>query len=299
MHRSRRHAARLAAARLAAALLAATGLACDRSSSGSADSTFASDLALAGADTTAQPALQDVAPPPPVIAPDPGALRVEAPGARPPAAGAPPAPGPRPTPPSASAEPAPAPEGNVESAGGEGGGAIGTVPAGSAVRLAAGQRICTSSSRAGDRFTATVTEAVRGSNGAQIPAGSTIVLEATQMRRGANARERPVMGFAVVSLIVEGVTYPVRGEVTEVQVEGASADGAGNAMRKVATGAAIGAILGQITGRDTRSTVGGAAAGAVLGAGAAIVTANFDGCVPGGGRVDVRITEPLQIRVAA
>ncbi|MFL5582731.1 MAG: hypothetical protein ACJ8AO_20395, partial [Gemmatimonadaceae bacterium] len=177
-------------------------------------------------------------------------------------------------------------------------GAVGTIPGGSALRLSAGQRICTSSSRVGDRFTASVTEPVEGANGARIPAGSTLILEATQMRRSENARERPVIGFTVVSLIVGGVTYPVAGEVTQVQVESASSDGGGNAMKKVATGAAIGAIVGQIMGRNTRSTVAGAGAGAVAGGIAAVVTANFDGCVPSGGRVDVRITEPLQVRVA-
>ena len=280
-------------------LLATLLAACGGSDRGErSDTGFASDLALAGADSAAQPALRDAPAAPPVLAPDPGALttptpapRTASPAARTTTPAAPAAPGP--------AAPAPAERtvsGNEVGTEGRAGGAVGTVAGGSVVRLSAGQRICTSTSRVGDRFTAAVTETVEGSNGARIPAGSTLILEATEMRRSENARERPVLGFAVVSIVIAGVTYPVVGEVTQVQVETARSDGGGNAMRKVATGAAIGAIVGQILGRDTRSTVTGAGAGAVAGGIAAVVTANFDGCVPGGGRLDVRITEPLQIK---
>lgn len=292
---------RLAPRHVPRALLVAAApvlLACGGSDAGSADSAFSRDLALAGADTAAQPGLQDVATPPELPRDTTPLTRTPGPAPRP-APATPTSTTPSPAPATVEPGAAESPAGNVTSAGDAGGGSVGTVPGGSTLQLSAGQRVCTSTSRVGDRFTATVREAVEGTNGARIPAGATLVLEATQMRRSNNVRERAVIGFTVVSLIVNGVTYPVVAEVTQVQVEEARSAGEGSGMKKVATGAAIGAIVGQIMGRDTRSTVTGAAAGAVLGAGAAIVTANFDGCVPGGGRVDVRITEPLQVRVAA
>jgi uncharacterized protein YcfJ len=67
-------------------------------------------------------------------------------------------------------------------------------------------------------------------------------------------------------------------------------------VKKVAAGAAIGAVLGQIFGHKTKSTVIGAAAGGAAGAVVASRNANYDGCVPSGGRITIRLTEPLTIQ---
>ncbi|HZJ01025.1 MAG TPA: YMGG-like glycine zipper-containing protein, partial [Gemmatimonadaceae bacterium] len=60
--------------------------------------------------------------------------------------------------------------------------------------------------------------------------------------------------------------------------------------------AAIGAVLGQILGHKTKSTVIGAGAGAAAGAVIANRNADYDGCVPDGGRITIRLTEPLTIQ---
>jgi len=46
-----------------------------------------------------------------------------------------------------------------------------------------GSRICTNTNHVGDRFNATVTQAVVGSNGAVIPAGATASVEVTALKR--------------------------------------------------------------------------------------------------------------------
>jgi hypothetical protein len=55
-------------------------------------------------------------------------------------------------------------------------------------------------------------------------------------------------------------------------------------------------VLGQILGHKTKSTVIGAGAGAAAGAVIANRNADYDGCVPLGGRITIRLTEPLTIQ---
>jgi uncharacterized protein YcfJ len=93
-----------------------------------------------------------------------------------------------------------------------------------------------------------------------------------------------------------GKTYPVTAETTYAQVDQVRAETRGNDTKKVVTGAAIGAVLGQIFGHSTKSTVIGAAGGAAAGAVVANRNANYDGCVPSGGRITIRLTEPLTIQ---
>jgi uncharacterized protein YcfJ len=88
----------------------------------------------------------------------------------------------------------------------------------------------------------------------------------------------------------------VTSETTYAQVDRVRAQSSGETARKVATGAAIGAVLGQILGHKTKSTVIGAGAGAAAGAVIANRNADYDGCVPSGGRITIRLTEPLTIQ---
>ncbi|MBA3646577.1 MAG: hypothetical protein H0W63_10425 [Gemmatimonadaceae bacterium] len=83
--------------------------------------------------------------------------------------------------------------------------------------------------------------------------------------------------------------------VTYAQVDKVRDARRGDDARKVATGAAIGAIAGQIFGHHTKSTVIGAAAGAAAGAIAASVTTPVDGCLPSGGRITLRLNQAVTV----
>jgi uncharacterized protein YcfJ len=85
-------------------------------------------------------------------------------------------------------------------------------------------------------------------------------------------------------------------ETTYAQVDRVRAESRASDTKKVVTGAAIGAVLGQILGHKTKSTVIGAATGAAAGAVVASRNANYDGCVPSGGRITIRLTQPLTIQ---
>jgi hypothetical protein len=264
------------------------------------------DLALANQDTASKPELRDV---PVTSEPQPVASEPE------------PAPAPRrtvapvvrrtiPKRTTTASRPAPAPapaaptvrttaSGNTErvtESGSEG--RLGVVSSGSEISLAAGQRICTNTNSVGDRFTAEIADPVMGANGTVIPVGATAVVSITSLHRSEKAGDDIEIGLRVESIAYGGKTYPVSSETTYAQVDKVRSQSGGETARKVATGAAIGAILGQILGHKTKSTVIGAGAGAAAGAVLANRNADYDGCVPSGGRITIRRTEPLTIHAS-
>lgn len=173
--------------------------------------------------------------------------------------------------------------------------AMGTVSSGSVIGLYAGQRVCTNTNAVGDRFTASVAEAVQGSNGVSIPAGATVVLEITAVKRSTSPNDNIQIEMVPLSIGFNGKSYPVNSIVTYAQVDKVRDATRGDDVRKVATGAAIGAIAGQIFGHRTKSTVIGAAAGAAAGAIAASVMTPVDGCVASGGKITLRLSQAVMI----
>jgi len=299
---------RLSTTAARASLLLATGLvlgACsDRSKTDDAlaqDTSLTRDLALANRDTASQPQLKDVpvqtepvpaqgapesAPRPRVatrtVAPSRGAVR------------RPTATRPQPT------EPAPgtsvvSSSGNTVTAEAPGSErALGTVSVGSSMSFYSGQKVCTNTNAVGDRFTAQIAEPVQGSNGAVIPAGATAVVEITTLHRSQRSSDNIEIGLRVASITFNGKTYPVVSEVSYAQVE--KVRGESNTTGDAIKGAAIGAVLGQILGHRTKSTVIGAVGGAAAGAAIGAANAKVDGCVPSGGRITVKLTQPLVIQ---
>lgn len=285
-----------AAAVLSAALVLA---ACDRGSSGGADSPLAQDTALnrdlllAGRDTAAQPQLRDVpADSSTAAAPAP---RATTPARRPTTPARPAARNPEPRTPST---PVRTSSGNTVTRGssGGGGGAVGTIAAGTTLNLAANQQVCTNTHKVGDRFTANLTSPVSGSNGAVIPAGATVSLTVTRAKRSENANDPIVMEFQVNSVSYGGRTYQLDASVASADVQKVRNQPKSKDAQKVVGGAVAGAIIGQILGKNTKSTVIGAAAGGAAGAAAAAATANYEGCIQSGGGIVITLQDAVQVR---
>jgi len=174
---------------------------------------------------------------------------------------------------------------------------MGTIPAGATLSLASGSKICTNTNHVGDRFNASVTNAVVGSNGAVIPAGATATVEVTELKRSENVNDNVVMGFRVVSVNFGGHTYPVSATTQTADVTKVKNQPKGKDVQKVVGGAAIGAIAGQILGHSTKATIIGGAVGAAAGAGAAAATANYEGCVNSGSRITARLNSSTQVNI--
>jgi hypothetical protein len=174
---------------------------------------------------------------------------------------------------------------------------VGTIPAGATLNLAAGSKVCTNTNHVGDRFNATLTNAVVGSNGAVIPSGATAVVEVTDLKRSENANDNVVMGFRVVSVNFGGHTYPISATTSYADVSKVRNEPKNKDVQKVVGGAAIGAIAGQILGHSTKATVIGGAVGAAAGAGAAAATANYEGCVNSGSRITATLNSSTQVNI--
>ena len=176
-------------------------------------------------------------------------------------------------------------------------GRVGTIAAGSTLNLTSGSKVCTNTNKVGDHFTATLTDAITGSNGAVIPAGATADVEVTELKRSENANDNVVMGFRVTSVRFGGHTYPVSATTSYAQVNKVRNQPKNKDIQKVIGGAAIGAIAGQILGKSTKATVIGAAVGGAAGAGAAAATANYEGCVYSGGKITATLNSATQVNI--
>ena len=269
---------------LSLALLA--GACAKKDDTAAADSALNSDIQLANRDTAAQPALTDV---PAATATNPA-----------PSTAAPRATTPARTPATTTRRPTTTTtsSGNTVTRTPAGSAArVGTIPAGATLSLASGQKICTNTSRVGERFSATVTSPVAGSNGAMIPVGATANVEVTELKRSENANDDVRMGFRVVSVTYGGHTYPISATTTDAQVSKVKNQPKGKDVQKVIGGAAIGAIAGQILGKSTKATVIGAAVGGAAGAGAAAATSNYEGCVNSGARITAQLNSSTQVQI--
>jgi hypothetical protein len=162
--------------------------------------------------------------------------------------------------------------------------------------MTSNDRVCTNTNKAGDRFTATVTNAVTGTGGAVIPAGARAVVQIAELKRSENATDNIQMVFNVLSLSWNGKTYPVDASIEHVDVEKVRNSTKGNDAKKVVGGAVVGAILGQVIGKNTKSTVIGAATGAAAGTAVAMGTANYEGCVPNGGNIKIKLTDAATVQ---
>ena len=173
----------------------------------------------------------------------------------------------------------------------------GSIAAGTTLALASSAKVCTNTNAIGDNITATTTEATSGTNGAAIPAGATVNMTVTNLKRSENVNDKIIMEFRVNSISFGGKTYPVEASVADADVEKVRDQPASKDVQKVAVGAAAGAIAGKILGKSTKGAVIGGAAGAAAGAATAAATANYQGCINQGARITVRLDAPLSMTV--
>jgi len=175
---------------------------------------------------------------------------------------------------------------------------MGTIDAGASFDVHPSAKVCTNTHKAGTSVAALVNAPLTGSNGAVIPAGSTVDLRVRESARSENSKDNVKLTFDVVSLQLAGATYPVDARVTQVSaLELVRAQSTTTQAEKVGAGAALGAIAGQVIGKNTKSTVVGAAVGAAAGTAVAMGTADYDGCLGEGGKIAITLSAPLKVLV--
>jgi hypothetical protein len=273
-------------ASLALSLALFAGACAKKDDTAAADSALNKDIQLANGDTSAQPALTDVPAGTAANAPTTTTTKTTTTTTK------------KPTTTTRTPTTSVTSSGNTVTRNPSGSAAkIGTIPAGATLNLAAGSKVCTNTNHVGDRFNASVTNAIVGSNGAVIPAGATAVVEVTDLKRSENANDNVVMGFRIVSVNFGGHTYPISATTSYADVTKVKNQPKGKDVQKVVGGAAIGAIAGQILGKSTKATVIGGAIGAAAGAGAAAATSNYEGCVNSGSRITGTLNSSTQVNI--
>jgi hypothetical protein len=171
--------------------------------------------------------------------------------------------------------------------------------AGTHVGLALGDTITTRSAKAGDAFTATVSQDVKDASGrVVIPAGATVAGTIAAAEPAPNPNSAGKLSLAVSSVSVRGTSYPIDASVVGMDtiMKGRGVTKADAA--KVAGGAVAGALVGKLLGKNTKGAVIGGAAGAAAGAAAARASRDIDIVVPKGASITIQLNKPLTVKRA-
>jgi hypothetical protein len=177
---------------------------------------------------------------------------------------------------------------------------LGTIAAGTVLSVHPASKVCTNTHKTGAPVTAILTAAVQGTNGAVIPAGSTVDLKVAESVRSEDSKDKAKLAFSVVAVRIGNDSYPLAASVSRMSaLEMVRVQSTTRQAEKVGAGAAIGAIAGQVLGKNTRSTVVGAAVGTAAGAVVAAGTADYNGCLPAEGTITITLDAPVKIKAGA
>jgi len=174
-----------------------------------------------------------------------------------------------------------------------------TLAAGARVPLAASDTITTRTAKAGDAFSATVSEAVKDPSGrVVIPAGAMVSGTIAAAEPAPNPNSTGKIELSLTSVSVRGASYPIDASVVSMDtvMKGRGVTKADAA--KVAGGAVAGALVGKLLGKNTKGAVIGGAAGAAAGAAAARASRDIDIVIPKGAAITIRLNKPLTVKAA-
>ena len=170
-----------------------------------------------------------------------------------------------------------------------------TIPQGTEIRLTLNSSVSSSSSQAGDTFTARTTDPVVVGNRVAIPSGSTVqgqVSDVVPARKGLKEKEGAIALSFDKIVTPAGFSAPMSAGVSSV---------APRSTKKTAGiiggSAAGGALLGKILGGSTKDAAIGAVVGGAAGTGIAASTRGKDVEIPAGSRLTITLDQPLTIAV--
>lgn len=173
------------------------------------------------------------------------------------------------------------------------------LPAGTTMRVRLNESVGTRSSHEGDQFTATVTEAVRASNGIDaVPIGSMLFGRVTGLHSPNVPGEQAVIRLAFDSVRIRGLAYPFDGQISDVHVTSEQTDPTKASVAKEAgvgaiAGAALGAIIG---GAELSKIITGGLLGAAAGTVISLGTGSTQSVIPEGTRMTVRSMDTVRLR---
>lgn len=169
-----------------------------------------------------------------------------------------------------------------------------TLPAGTEFPVTLNDSLDTRSLEAGQRFTASVSQAVATDTRVVIPSGATVIGRVTEVRQP-KADSVGMVVLAVDSVRVGDATLALQADVVDAEVQSRSE--MTDEAAKIGGGAAAGALIGAIAGKDVKSAIIGAAGGAAAGTAIAMGTKQQYGVLPEGATLRLRTREALTVTV--
>jgi len=170
-----------------------------------------------------------------------------------------------------------------------------TVPAGTEIRLTLNTAVGSSSSHAGDSFTARITDPVVAGDRVAIPAGSRVhgrVSEAIPARKGFSDKA------GSLSLAFDRVVTPVgSGAPMSAAMTRVGSKSGKKTAGIIGGSAAGGALLGKVLGGNTKSAAVGSVLGGAIGTGVAAGTSGEDVELPAGSPLTVKLHQRLTISI--
>jgi Glycine zipper 2TM domain len=168
--------------------------------------------------------------------------------------------------------------------------------AGTHLPLAAQDTITTRGAKAGDPFSASVSQDVKDREGrVVIPAGAAVA-GTIAAAEAAHPNSTGILQLNITSVTVRGVSYPIEAAVVTMDTVRKGRGVTAGDAEKAGAGAAAGAIVGRLLGKDTKGALIGGALGAAAGAAVAHETRSIDVIIPKGAAITIALTKPLVVK---
>jgi len=170
-----------------------------------------------------------------------------------------------------------------------------TVPAGAEIHLALDMPVGSSASRAGDTFTARVTDPIVAGDRVALPAGSVVhghVSDAVPARKGLSQKGGS-LGLSFDRVVTpSGTGTPMSAALSSIAPKSTK-----KTAGAIGGGAAGGALLGRLLGKSTKDAAVGALIGGALGTGIAAGTRGEDVEFPAGSPLTIKLDRSLTVPV--
>lgn len=167
-----------------------------------------------------------------------------------------------------------------------------TIPAGTVITVRTVDPINSSINKTGDEFAATVDSQIEQNGQVVVPRYAKARLQLVAARSAGHIKGQSEIQLQLVSLAVDGKSYPVS---TGVYQQQASSRGKQTAER-AGIGAAVGGIIGAIAGGGKGAAIG-AGVGAGAGTGVQMATKGQTVKIPAETKLDFTLSSPLNVTV--
>ena len=165
------------------------------------------------------------------------------------------------------------------------------VPQGTPIEVVLDQAVGSKISESGQKFDATVQEAVEADGRIVIPKGTRAQGIVREARPAGRFKGGALLSLTLDALTIEGKRYDIRTSSPTMSSKGKGKRSA----EMIGGGAAAGAIIGALAGGGKGAAIG-AAVGGGAGTGGAAFTGNRDIKLPAETRLTFKLREPLEIK---